>query len=424
MTLHDQNHTSQKPIRVLRLIARLNVGGPARHVASLMTGLDPDQFAQTLVAGRVQAGEDDLGPLLRAQGIEYQELAGLGRSLHPLRDLASLGAVFRLLMRLRPQIVDTHTAKAGTIGRAALILYRPLARLTGRPVPRAIHTFHGHTFHGYFSPLATRLFLAIERFLAKHATWRIVAISPRQFREICQAYGVGRPEQYAVLPLGIDLAPFADPAAGRAGFRRELGVGESEFLVGAVGRVAPVKNYGLFLETAARLKDRRPELYARARFALVGGGDPADLAALRDQAATLGVAERVVFCGNRSDPGRFMAGLDALVMTSLNEGTPMAILEAGACGAAVAATAVGGIPDLLGESKSTTPEGYDLRPRGLTAPSGDAGALAAALARLMDEPDLARRLGQSLKQMVWSGYDQARLIADTARLYRQAAGRE
>jgi glycosyltransferase involved in cell wall biosynthesis len=393
----------------------LNVGGPARHVASLMTGLDPARFAQTLVAGRVQAGEDDLGPQLRAQGIEYRELAGLGRALNPVRDLASLGAVFRLLMRLRPEIVDTHTAKAGTIGRAALLLYRPLARLTGRPVPRAIHTFHGHTFHGYFSPLATRLFLAIERFLAKHATWRIVAISPRQFREICQAYGVGRPEQYAVLPLGIDLAPFADPAAERAGFRRELGVGESEF---------PVKNYGLFLETAARLKDRRPELYARARFALVGGGDLADLAALRDQAATLGVAERVVFCGNRSDPGRFMAGLDALVMTSLNEGTPMAILEAGACGAAVAATAVGGIPDLLGESKSTTPEGYDLRPRGLTAPSGDAGALAAALARLMDEPDLARRLGQSLKQMVWSGYDQARLIADTARLYRQAAGRE
>ncbi len=424
MTSPNQNRIPPEPIRVLRLIARLNVGGPARHVASLMTGLDPKDFAQTLVAGRVQAGEDDMGPQLRAQGIAYQELAGLGRALHPLRDLASLWAVLRLMLRLRPQIVDTHTAKAGTIGRAALLLYRPLARLTGRPVPRAIHTFHGHTFHGYFSPLATRLFLAIERFLAQHATWRIVAISPRQFREICQDYGVGRPEQFAVLPLGIDLAPFADPAAGRAGFRQELGVDADEFLVGAVGRVAPVKNYGLLLETAAALRSQRPELYARARFALIGGGDPADLAVLRDQAAALGVSERVLFCGNCSDPGRFMAGLDALVMTSLNEGTPMAILEAGACGAAVAATAVGGIPDLLGESEAVAQQGYDLRPRGLTAPSGEAPALAAALARLIDEPALARRLGASLQEMVWSGYDQARLIADTARLYRQAAGRE
>lgn len=408
------------PIRVLRLIARLNVGGPARHVASLMTGLDPAEFTQTLVAGRVQAGEDDLGPDLQAAGLGYLEINSLGRALHPLRDLNSLWAVLRLMLKVRPHIVDTHTAKAGSVGRAALILYRPLARLTGRPVPKAIHTFHGHTFAGYFGPLATKLFLGIERFLAKHATWRIVAISPAMRRELCEVYGVGRPEQYALLPLGIPLQRFGDPGPGRAAFRRELGVGAGETLVGAVGRVAAIKNYGLLIETAAAMKAARPEIYAKARFAVIGGGDPADLAALEAQARALGVAGRVILAGNQADPARFMPGLDALCLTSLNEGTPMAILEAGACGVPVVATAVGGVPDLLGEVVEETPAGFARRARGLSAKSGDASGLAAALARLLDEPALAAALGAALRDHVKAHYDQARLIADTAALYRAA----
>ncbi|MFZ5587873.1 MAG: glycosyltransferase [Thermodesulfobacteriota bacterium] len=415
----NTNHQTG-PIRVLRLIARLNVGGPARHVASLMTGLDAADFAQTLVAGRVQAGEDDLAPALRAAGVDYLELPSLGRALHPLRDLVSLWMVLRLMLRLRPHVVDTHTAKAGAVGRTALMLYRPLARLTGRPLPKAIHTFHGHTFAGYFGPLATRLFLAIERFLAKNATWRIVAISPAMRRELCELYGVGRPEQFVLLPLGIPLEPFDNPAPARAAFRAALGVAEGETLIGAVGRVAAIKNYGLLLATAAALQAARPELYARARFAVIGGGDPADLAALRAQAQDLGVAERLLLVGNQADPAGFMPGLDALCLTSLNEGTPMAILEAGACGVPVVATAVGGVPDLLGEVAEETPEGYARRGRGLTARSGDAAGLCAALARLMDDAALAAGLGAALLEHVRAHYDQARLIADTAALYRAA----
>ncbi|MFH1057754.1 MAG: glycosyltransferase [Pseudomonadota bacterium] len=412
-----------EPIRVLRLIARLNVGGPARHVAGLMTGLDPAQFAQTLACGVVQAGEDDLGPDLRAAGLDYAPIPSLGRALHPVRDLISLWAVLRLMLRTRPHILDTHTAKAGTVGRAALILYRPLARLTGRPVPRAIHTFHGHTFSGYFGPLATKLFLGIERILAKHATWRIVAISPAMRRELCDTYRVGRAGQYVLLPLGIPLERFGDPGPGRAAFRRELGVAEAETLVGAVGRVAAIKNYGLLLETAAALKAARPELFARTRFAVIGGGDPADLAALQAQAQALGVAERVILAGNQADPARFMPGLDVLCLTSRNEGTPMVILEAGACGVPVLATAVGGVPDLLGEVVEEAPQGYALRTRGLTAMSGDAAGLAAGLARLLEDPHppgLAASLGAALKDHVQAHYDQARLIADTGALYRAA----
>ncbi len=219
------------PRRVLRLIARLNVGGPAKHVAWLMTGLDPARFAQTLAAGQVPAFEHDLGPWLAKMGVVHHALPRLGREISPLDDLRCLGEVFALLCRVRPHLLATHTSKAGFLGRAALLFYRPYARLRGWPVPKAVHTFHGHTFHGYFGPRKERLFLALERFLGRHASDRIITISRLQYREIHETYGVGRPGRVVVVPLGIDLAPFGDSAAGRARFRAELRAGEGEFLV-------------------------------------------------------------------------------------------------------------------------------------------------------------------------------------------------
>jgi glycosyltransferase involved in cell wall biosynthesis len=385
-----------------------------------MSGLDHRRFEQLLVAGRVQGDEDDMGPALKAMGVDYLELAELGRSLHPWRDLKGLCKLLGVMVRFRPQVVETHTSKAGFLGRAACLLYGPYARLKGWPAPRAIHTFHGHTFHGYFGPLMGKLFLTLERLLAAKGTWRIVVISPRQFQEICQTYGVGRPGQYLVLPLGIDLEPFANPGSGREAFRSELGIGGQDFLVGAVGRVAPVKNYGLLLEAAAALKQARPDLFARVRWALIGGGPAGEVAELKARAALLGLEDRVLFLGSRLDPERFMAGLDALLMTSLNEGTPMVILEAGACAQPVVATAVGGVPDLLGQTVEQGPGGFARRERGLTADSGDAPALAAALARLMDNPQEAQALGRALKDYVWSQHNRQRLLQDVAALYERA----
>lgn len=142
------------PIRVLRLIARLNVGGPAHHVAVLMAGLEPARFIQLLVAGRVQGNEDDMGPALRQQGIDYLELPELGRSLHPWRDLKGLLKLLGIMARFKPQVVETHTSKAGFLGRLACWLFGPYAWFKGWPEPKAIHTFHGHTFHGYFATSA------------------------------------------------------------------------------------------------------------------------------------------------------------------------------------------------------------------------------------------------------------------------------
>lgn len=171
---------ASQPPRVLRMIARLNVGGPARHVGWVTLGLAEQSFSQLLIAGCVEADEDDLGPELKAQGLAWSEAPELGRSLHPWRDLRCLRKMYVSLRRFKPHIVETHTSKAGFIGRAAAWLYGWEAKLRGWPVPKVIHTFHGHTFHGYFGPVMGRVFLFLERMLAKRATWRIVVLSPQQ----------------------------------------------------------------------------------------------------------------------------------------------------------------------------------------------------------------------------------------------------
>jgi len=412
--------TQRRPIRVLNLIARLNVGGPAKHVGWLMAGLDSARFDQHLASGRLSPGEDDMGPWLEAQGISWEHIPTLSRAIRPLADLKALFAVLGLMRRHRPHILATHTAKAGFLGRLALMLYRPWAWLRGWPSCRAVHTFHGHVFHGYFGRFKTRVFLFLERFLAKRATWRIVAISPAQKEEILGRFKVGREEQYVVMPLGIDLDMYRDPD-GRRRFRAELAAQEDELLVGAVGRVAPVKNYGLFLEAAARLRRLAPELYQLARWVLIGGGAQGEMAWLEAQAKALGLAGKVVFAGNRGDPECFFQGLDALMLTSVNEGTPMAILEGGAAGLPVLATRVGGVPDLLGAVQGLAASGVERRERGLTAASGDAESLARGLALLLSDAKLRLELGGQLRDFVRAGYGKQRLCRDIAALYEQAA---
>ncbi|MCB2185650.1 MAG: glycosyltransferase [Deltaproteobacteria bacterium] len=410
-------------LRVLQLITRLNVGGPAKHVAWLMTGLPPERFTQKLVTGSLPPGEDDMGPWCREIGVEFTVLPELGRQVSPLDDLRALAGVFRLLWRFAPHVVATHTSKAGFLGRAALVLYRPLARLCGRPRPGAVHTFHGHTFHGYFSPLTSRVFLAAERILGRLATDRVVVISPEQLREIRDVYRVAPARRFALLPLGIDLAPFADPAPGREAFRRELGLPAGAWLVGAVGRISPIKNYGLFLTAAARARELSPDLASRLHVALIGGGPPEQVAALQSQARDLGLAPVLHLLGNRDDPARFFPGLDALALTSRNEGTPMAILEGGAVGLPVLATAVGGVPDLLGPEEGEAASGVTRRERGLTTAAGEAEALARGLVWLAEHPGAARDLGAALAAEVRRAYSRERLAADTAALYEKVAGR-
>src|SRR5215210_2579185 len=213
-------------MKIVRIIARLNVGGPARHVTWLTAALRSATLESVLIAGTVPQGEGDMTYFARAHGVEPVIIPEMSREIS-LKDAVTIWKLYRQLVRLRPDIVHTHTAKAGTVGRIAGLLYRWLvpSALVGRPRPvRFVHTYHGHIFHSYYGALKTRLFLLIEKVLARLATDAIVVISPQQYREIHETFGVGRARQFAVIRLGLDLEAFGSWPEKRHVLRDELGV--------------------------------------------------------------------------------------------------------------------------------------------------------------------------------------------------------
>ncbi|HEY5838802.1 MAG TPA: glycosyltransferase, partial [Pyrinomonadaceae bacterium] len=263
-------------MKILRIIARLNVGGPARHVVWLTDGLRANGYDTVLVTGVVPSGEDDMTYFAQAAGVTPHVIPQMSREIS-LRDALASWKLFRLMLRERPDLVHTHTAKAGTVGRVAGLLYRWLtpAALLGKPrACRFVHTYHGHVFHSYYGPAKTKLFLTIERALARLVTDRIIVVSEQQRREIHEDFRVGTPEQYAVVPLGLDLSLFSDWQAKRSRLREELSAADDELLIGIVGRLTEIKHHAMFLRAAARVKELAGTSsdQRRMRFVIIGDG--------------------------------------------------------------------------------------------------------------------------------------------------------
>lgn len=376
-----------RPIRVMRIIARLNVGGPALHVTLLTGRLGPPEFESTLVCGRIGPGEGDMAYLAAERGIAPVMIPELGRELHPLRDVVTLLKLWRLMRRLKPDVVHTHTAKAGFVGRWAAWLAR---------VPVRVHTFHGHVFHGYFSPARTRFFLALERLTAR-LTDRLITISPALRDELAGVYRVAPAEKYAVIPLGLELAPFAAAPRRQGALRAAHLIPPGAPLIGIVGRIVPIKNHALFLRMAARVLQAQPDAY----FVVVGDG--AERAAIEALAERLGLRKRVIFTGWVQDLVPVFSDLDLLVLSSDNEGTPTAIMQALAAGVPVVATAVGGVPDLLRGGAW-----------GRLVPPRDPDALAGAVLSALGDPPP----DPALREAVLAEYDAGRLADSLAALYR------
>lgn len=421
-------------MKVVRIIARLNVGGPARHVAWLTAGLRRAGVESVLVAGTVPTGEDDMSYFAARLGVEPLIIPQMSREI-TLQDAVTIWKLYRLLLRERPDLVHTHTAKAGTVGRVAGLLYRWLtpAALLGRPrACRFVHTYHGHIFHSYYGPLKTRFFLAVEKFLARAATDRIVVISRRQFREIHERFRVGSARQFAVIPLGLDTEVYAGWAERRATARRELGADDADVLVGIVGRLTEIKNHRLFIEAAALYRKGRGEVGrprneegTRVRFVVIGDGHLR--AELEEHALSLGLAGDITFTGLRDDPESFYPALDVVALTSLNEGTPLTLIEAMACARAVIATDVGGVADLLGEEVGGAPGaraggeggGFQLCERGVKVSTNDAENFSRGLAHLIASAELRRELGERGRQFVAQHYSVERLLTDVLSLYEE-----
>jgi glycosyltransferase involved in cell wall biosynthesis len=376
-------------IRVMQVIARLNIGGSAAHAILLTAGLDPARFESALVTGVEAADEGNMLDLAAQKGVQPLIIPQLGREINPLKDWVTLIKLYRLFRDLHPHIVHTHTAKAGTVGRLA-------ACLAG--VPIVVHTFHGHVFHDYFGPLQTRVFIGIERFLASLSD-RIVTVSEGQRREIA-AYGVASLDKIAVVPLGFELDALLNCESLRGQLRRELGIPEGMALVGTVARLTAIKNHRLFLEAAKLVLQAGQE----AVFLIVGDGELR--AELEAYVAELGLAERVIFTGWRCDLPRIYADLDVVALSSLNEGTPVSLIEAMAAAKPVVSTRVGGVSDVVLDKKS-----------GYLVQSKDARGLARGILDLLQAPEKAREMGLTGRAAVHPKYASETLLANAEKLY-------
>jgi glycosyltransferase involved in cell wall biosynthesis len=403
-------------MKIARIIARLNVGGPARHVVWLTSALQNEHFQSVLLTGTVPEGEEDMSWFAAENGVEPRYIPEMSRELSA-KDIVSLWKVYREFCREQPDIVHTHTAKAGTIGRVAGFFYRWLTWKTflGKPHPvKFIHTYHGHVFHSYYGRRKTQFFLFIEKTLARIASDKIIVISNQQFEEIHHQFGVGQTKQFKVIPLGIDLTHFEKAEEKQALLRKEIGAKADEILVGLVGRLTEIKNHSLFLKIAKLYQENKKENSPRIRFLIVGDGHLRE--PLEKEAVDLGITDTISFLGNRNDTDVVYAGLDIVALTSNNEGTPLSLIEAMANSRAVISTAVGGVIDLLGVIKSEK-EGFTVCERGLRIKPNDAESFYEGLIYLAKDEKLREETGKHGKDFVFSHYSKERLIAEIEDLY-------
>ena len=370
----------ERRLHVVQIITRLNVGGPAALVLAVADRLDAADYEVTIIAGHPGAKEGDLRDYRAPGRAPVITVPTLVRRISPLRDLRSLLSLALLLRRLRPDVVHTHLAKAGLLGRLA-------AWLAGVPV--VVHTFHGNVFSGYFGARTSGLFVLFERLLASLTT-RIIVLSQSQRIEL-ERRRIGAPSHLVEIPVGIDTAALVAPAGT---LRRQLGIRPATRLVGIVARLVPIKGVDVFLEAASIIGAKHHNVH----FVIAGDGELAG--ELHSQGERLGLRQRVSFIGFRADIAAVYADLDVVVCSSRNEGTPLSVVEALAAGRAIVATAVGGTPDVL--------EGV-----GVLVRPDDPTALAEAVMSLLADPAERARMSQAGRRRAQERYD---LSLHTARL--------
>lgn len=376
-------------IRVGHVITRLSRGGAMENTLHTVRLAHPERYEAGLITGTVGKNEIAMEDQAAKAGVSLIRIPELVRHPAPWNDWRAYRALVRLFREKRYHIVHTHTSKAGFLGRMA-------AAKAG--VPIVVHTPHGHIFDGYFPKPVTWFYTQLERLAARH-TDRFIALTHRGIAEHVQQR-IGRPDQWLAIFSGIDITPFDQAHELRSPARKALGIQPSDILIGAVGRLEPVKGFTYFVEAAHAVAYAEP----RARFLVAGDGSLTK--ELQQQALPLG--DRIRFLGLRDDVPALMAAMDIFVLPSVNEGMGRVVLEAGAAGVPVVAARVGGVPDVVADGVT-----------GLLTPPRDAAALARAIVELARDPKRRAAMGAAGRDFVVPAYSIETMVKEIEALYER-----
>lgn len=387
-------------IKVLRIINRFNIGGITYNVSYLSKYLE-DDFETLLVGGPEEEGEDSSLYIPEGLGLKPRVLHEFQREINLKSDYKAYKEIKKIIREFKPDIVHTHASKAGAIGRLAAIDCN---------VPIIVHTFHGHVFHSYFGKLKTAFYKTIERYLAKHST-AIVAISNKQKQELSESFKITTKDKIHVVPLGFDLTKFTlNKESNRKEFREKYNLKDDQLAIGIIGRLAPIKNHSLFIESIAHLKQKG---ITNFKAFIIGDGDTRDV--ITESCKTNNVTWSnnptdnvdVIFTSWITNVEWALHGLDIVTLTSLNEGTPVSIIEAQAAGKYVVSTNVGGIEDVL------HPE------CGLLSEITDKNGFFDNLYKACTQKEQLQNLAEKGEKWALSKFSYMRLVDDMRQLYTQ-----
>ncbi len=390
-------------VKVLRILNRFNVGGPTHNATYLTKFLSPE-YETKLIAGKKLDSEASSEYILKKYSIDYFIVKNMNRSLNLVKDIKAFIEIRRIIKEYKPDIIHTHASKSGALGRLAAISLK---------VPIIIHTFHGHVFHSYFGKLKSYMYVLIERYLAKKSS-AIIAISDLQKKEISKDFRICPPEKISVIPLGFDLDKFQkNVVEDRSAFRNEFMLSDDLIAIGIIGRLTSIKNHELFIKSIHQVL---PMIKNRIKVFIVGDGeDKEDLLNLsRSLNLSFGTINKknknalIQFISWRSDMTAVYAGLDIVALTSLNEGTPVTLIEAQAAKKPIVSTDVGGVRDIVTKDKT-----------GLISDSKDINGFTNNLKKLIENKDLRDSLGAAGYENVYEKFNYRRLVSDVKSLYNR-----
>jgi len=387
----------RKTIKIINILSRMNIGGPSVHVALLSRYLNDDPFESLIISGSLAEGEGDMSFLLDDFKGRHITIPSMKREISPLADVKSLFRLIHIFKQEKPVIVHTNLAKAGIVGRLAAVM-------TG--VPIIIHTFHGHIFTGYFSKWRSVLFIWVEKILAVFST-KIIVISDQIRNEICNVYRVANNSKVVTIPLGFELDKFEPLTAYRGYYREMYSIALDAPVIGIVGRLTAIKNHRLFLQIAQLLLRKFPEVH----FLIIGDGEKKVY--LENLAVKMDIDRHVHFTGWVREQAKIYADLDLLLLTSLNEGTPVTVIEAMYYGIPVVSTRVGGVPDLIEDKKS-----------GFLINTQNPADFVEPVETLLFSDSERTKISKEAKEFIVRYYSIQRLISDITDLYCELLSRK